>query len=410
MVTPKPDEHLIPIDPEELHFRDGRSMPDGEPAHRYILSQMGGPEFYGLVRSKPADGDSAQLANSIIDEMINTLGENKESAGVQDSIVLLRDVYKRGILAKILDIISVQGFPEWQISAGGDMVVNQRAVDNLLRWLRKYKSKNAAFDDLQALANPPDTVPEPVEPITRQDTNKPVKQEKIKILKRSGLFRIAALLGEKGGAGSKKQMNRAEYLIKETSEITGIPDLENDINLGVAEIAVLQSMNSKDGGVELSQAYVLVNIKAAIITKRTGPTPNNLALVEIAALLGDAEDLHGAYEWIEQTSVIRGSNKVWEEENVELATTRAESQWEQQHNASMEGHGPTRGGIDLNTSNGMQWQSTNDGRDITMNIDPAILAQLQNAPGFVPVIINIQPMNDLREFLGLKQLPQLASD
>ncbi len=30
------------------------------------------------------------------------------------------------------------------------------------------------------------------------------------------------------------------------------------------------------------------------------------------------------------------------------------------------------------------------------------LAQLQNAPGFVPVIINIEPLEDLRTFLGLK--------
>ena len=33
--------------------------------------------------------------------------------------------------------------------------------------------------------------------------------------------------------------------------------------------------------------------------------------------------------------------------------------------------------------------------------DPAMLEQLRNAPGFVPVIINIQPMTDLRMFLGL---------
>ena len=35
--------------------------------------------------------------------------------------------------------------------------------------------------------------------------------------------------------------------------------------------------------------------------------------------------------------------------------------------------------------------------------DPAMLQQLQNAPVFVPVIINVQPMTDLRVFLGLKK-------
>jgi len=36
---------------------------------------------------------------------------------------------------------------------------------------------------------------------------------------------------------------------------------------------------------------------------------------------------------------------------------------------------------------------------IRFHIDPAMLQQLQNAPGFVPVIINIQPLTDLRRFL-----------
>ena len=44
-----------------------------------------------------------------------------------------------------------------------------------------------------------------------------------------------------------------------------------------------------------------------------------------------------------------------------------------------------------------------NGGEIKFHIDPAMLRQLQNAPGFMPVIINIQPMTDLRLFLGLNQ-------
>jgi len=33
-------------------------------------------------------------------------------------------------------------------------------------------------------------------------------------------------------------------------------------------------------------------------------------------------------------------------------------------------------------------------------MDPAMLAQLQSAPGFVPVIINIQPLKNLQQFLS----------
>jgi len=58
------------------------------------------------------------------------------------------------------------------------------------------------------------------------------------------------------------------------------------------------------------------------------------------------------------------------------------------------------GGIDLTPAN-MNFQTRNVGGEIKFHLDPAIIQQLQNALGFVPVIINIQPMTDLRQFLGL---------
>jgi len=60
---------------------------------------------------------------------------------------------------------------------------------------------------------------------------------------------------------------------------------------------------------------------------------------------------------------------------------------------------PKRGGIDLTPAN-MHLQIQNTAEGIKFQIDPAILAQLQNAPGFVPVIISIQPLKNLSEFLG----------
>ena len=59
------------------------------------------------------------------------------------------------------------------------------------------------------------------------------------------------------------------------------------------------------------------------------------------------------------------------------------------------------GGVDLTPAN-MNLQTQNLGGSIKFHIDPAMLKQLQNALGFVPVIVNIQPMTNLREFLGLK--------
>ena len=77
------------------------------------------------------------------------------------------------------------------------------------------------------------------------------------------------------------------------------------------------------------------------------------------------------------------------------------------------------GGIDF-TADKTPLEVQNPGQEIEFKMDPAMsakikdfgeispglgpggLAQLQNAPGFVPVIINIEPMNDLKMFLGLE--------
>jgi hypothetical protein len=64
-----------------------------------------------------------------------------------------------------------------------------------------------------------------------------------------------------------------------------------------------------------------------------------------------------------------------------------------------------KGGIDLTPAN-MNLQTQNVNGEIKFHMDSAMLKQLQNAPGFVPVIINIQPLTNLPEFLGLNQSVQ----
>ncbi len=61
------------------------------------------------------------------------------------------------------------------------------------------------------------------------------------------------------------------------------------------------------------------------------------------------------------------------------------------------------GGIDFDTAK-MNLELQNAGQEIRFNPDPAMLKQLQNVPGFSPVIIDIQPMSDLRLFLGLNDV------
>ena len=57
------------------------------------------------------------------------------------------------------------------------------------------------------------------------------------------------------------------------------------------------------------------------------------------------------------------------------------------------------GGIDLN-SDKMNLQLKNNGSKIQLHIDPAMLRKLQDVRGFIPIIINIQPLVDLQMLLG----------
>ena len=56
----------------------------------------------------------------------------------------------------------------------------------------------------------------------------------------------------------------------------------------------------------------------------------------------------------------------------------------------------------------MNLQTQNNGGAIESHIDRAMLQKLQNAAGFKPEIINIEPVKDLRIFLTGQSNPQTA--
>ena len=58
------------------------------------------------------------------------------------------------------------------------------------------------------------------------------------------------------------------------------------------------------------------------------------------------------------------------------------------------------GGIDFQPDK-MNMKTQNNSGEIKFHIDRAMLQQLQNAPGFKPVVISIQPLTDLPLFLGI---------
>lgn len=60
------------------------------------------------------------------------------------------------------------------------------------------------------------------------------------------------------------------------------------------------------------------------------------------------------------------------------------------------------GGIDLNPDK-IDLKTQNNGEEIKINLDPAMLQRIQNASGVTPVIINIFPLDSLQRFLGMSQ-------
>ncbi len=59
------------------------------------------------------------------------------------------------------------------------------------------------------------------------------------------------------------------------------------------------------------------------------------------------------------------------------------------------------GGIDL-TPERLGLETISDNPGLVFRMDPAVLERYQSAPGLEPVIINIQPMDNLSSFLGIQ--------
>ena len=64
-----------------------------------------------------------------------------------------------------------------------------------------------------------------------------------------------------------------------------------------------------------------------------------------------------------------------------------------------------QGGIDL-TEDQLNLQIKTEaslrGKPIVFKMDPAILQRLENAPGFTPVVISLEPLKSVENFMGLK--------
>jgi len=65
----------------------------------------------------------------------------------------------------------------------------------------------------------------------------------------------------------------------------------------------------------------------------------------------------------------------------------------------------TRGGIDLNTSRGMQWKVSRDGKGVEMIIDPALIEQVrrEGIDSLTPVVLKMTPVESIWPLVGLAE-------
>ena len=62
------------------------------------------------------------------------------------------------------------------------------------------------------------------------------------------------------------------------------------------------------------------------------------------------------------------------------------------------------GGIDLNTSNGMQWKISKDGKGVEMSVDPAMIERIrrEGISSLSPIIFKITPISSIWPLAGLR--------
>ena len=119
----------------------------------------------------------------------------------------------------------------------------------------------------------------------------------------------------------------------------------------------------------------------------------NTASEFVDYIMGGTISQHGVYEESYKILAIAFADERYKDHPLYQDMIR-------QANAAMNAKSRDLGGIDFN-SDKMNLQLQNAGQEIKFHVDAAMLQQLQSVPGFTPIIINIQPMTNLRVWLGL---------
>ena len=268
--------------------------------------------------------------------------------------------------------------------------VNNSVFMNIVNVMLRLRGFNGiSHGDLDFLIDGPDTFETDVYPAFK----------KLVMEANPGVdFDNAINIGD--SAQLSKPADRAMVEAKYTTQEAVEDELERREKAGLKNnMAALQKSKAKGGDYALIKAAKKFEVQLPTIPKNEEKAKER-AIEKILPLAQGLNEKKIRFITLARLNMILEEYPILSENEVRGIFSR--------HNVTIQdkaslskANGP--GGIDLTPANKVL-QSQNAGEGIKFHLDPAMLEQLRNAPGFVPVIINIQPLKNLREFLGLNDL------
>jgi len=442
--------NLVPIDAEKLYFEDGRETPNEEALQDDVYSQMGGPKIYGLVAGDAAMGMaqgvtvvtlSVLAAWSIIKPWLLRFRSKGGPNGTKSQEMVLSEDLKKALPAYVprLRSIMVQGekfatdmtqpgFVEFKqerealfteiyershiivIPMENELGIFQAVSEELRQKLEPQEIKSLedfAFHYMMFLLNNGD-----------EDANFDLLQKNLlwRQYGMSGKYHLTIYFGFPA---------RGFFIRKEEDEKVVLQN-------GQGEISVYEAGRISFFLSELSsweQSQLLEELLELAQRNETEPVKlkslNGLRVQEDTLVDAVLFNLDPQFD-----AAVRGFALLPNVRRFILAAIRIDGNrikfnpnpFDMAMDTKLEDHRQARqdgpGGIDLTPAN-MNLQTRDDKGTMVQNaigikfhLDPAQFAQLQNAPGFYPRVLSVEPLNDLRQFLGISEgnvLPAVPS-
>jgi hypothetical protein len=374
-------------DPVGIIFMMNKIGDDADPSKSsYIYDGYrfsNGDDKLNIIFSNSAMIIDIKDRRTIIDGMLEELKKPEGVPGDPDSIILLHHVFttdpskKKHNATLVLDLMGIQGFPTWHSDSDGNIVVKKLVAIRLSRWLKAKRNENVDIDR-PVTSKVPDIPPRAAESVTKKVETKPRTAAKEPV--------------------DRDLVLKALHIIEHGnwSDRESVEEKWSDSQLVVRIAQQLAIKKNIDVEGLLKDAYDLLG-QGTKITRSSFGDKKNVEVVELAVLMGISSK-NGVVELEKVFSLLtQEATQLFRTERMAFNTA-----WEKAIVVLREEF-INPGGIDLNTSNGMLWKVSKDGRGVEMNIDPAMIERIRHEgiDNLSPVILKMTPLTSIWPLIGL---------